>query len=152
MDPLRIYLPREQHADRGNSVDIVLLSASKPENIESFVHDLHFFSIVNRFDFNLSHGHERIVVNVVAELALLVEVHLVGYHEVKDVVGSLVGRLVGDTRFLQEVSLNISSSHLTHVVKPDTDKLSKPRGVVIPHSLGVTKGLHHGVSLDNLVL
>ena len=34
----------------------------------------------------------------------------------------------------------------------DSDELSKPGGVVVPHSLGVTEGLHHGVSLDHLVL
>ena len=75
-----------------------------------------------------------------------------GLEEVEDVVGPLVGGLVGHTGLLKEIGLNISSSHLAHVVEPDTDELSKPGGVVIPHGLGVAVGLQDGVGLDDLVL
>ena len=125
---------------------------SESKNIKGFVHDLHFLRVIDRLDFDLAHGHQRIIVDVVGELAGLVEIDLVGDHEVEDVVGPLVRRLVSHTRLLQQVGLNISSGHLTHVVEPDTDELSKPGGVVVPHSLGVTEGLHDGVGLDDLVL
>ena len=34
----------------------------------------------------------------------------------------------------------------------DTDELSEPGGVVVPHSLGVAPSLEDGVGLDDLVL
>ena len=61
-------------------------------------------------------------------------------------------RLVGDTGLLKQIGLYVSSRHASHVVEPDTDKLSKPGGVVVPHSLGVTVRLQDGVGLDHLVL
>ena len=125
---------------------------SKSKNIEGFVHDLHLLRVIDGVDFDLAHGHQRIIVDVVGELAGLVEIDLVGDHEVEDVIGSLTGGLVGHARLLQQVSLNISSGHLTHVVEPDSDEFSKPGGVVIPHSLGVAVSLQDWVSLDDLVL
>ena len=114
-----VHIPGKHHADGGNPVDIVLLRVSKSKNIEGFVHDLHFLSVIDRLDFDLAHRHQRIVVDVVGELAGLVEIDLVGDHEVEDVVGPLVRGLVSHTRLLQQVGLNISAGHLAHVVEPD---------------------------------
>ena len=42
-----------------------------------------------------------------------------------------VRRLIGDPGLLEEVGLNIPSSHLAHVVEPHTDKLSLRQDKVI---------------------
>ena len=73
------------------------------------------------------------------------KVHNVGDQEVEDVVTSLtpvilnveapafsklfkvdLRRLVGHTGLLEQVGLNISSSHTAHVVEPHTDELTEP--------------------------
>ena len=60
--------------------------------------------------------------------------------------------MVGHARLLQEVSLNVTASHSSHVVEPDANELAEPGGVVVPHGLGVAVRLQHGVGLDDLVL
>ena len=60
--------------------------------------------------------------------------------------------MVGHAGLLQEVSLNVTASHSSHVVEPDADELAEPGGVVVPHGLGVAVRLQHRVGLDNLVL
>ena len=75
-----------------------------------------------------------------------------GLQEVEDVVGPLVGRLVGDAGLLQEVGLDVAAGHPAHGVEPHADELAEAGGVVVPHRLGVAVGLQHGVGLDNLVL
>ena len=142
----------QMHANRGHSVHIVLLSLGEAKNVKSFVHDLHLLSVIDRFDLDLTHGHAGVIVDVVGQLASLVKVNLVSDHEVEDMVGSLVGGLVGHTRLLKEIGLNISTGHLTHVVEPHTDELSESGGVVVPHSLGIAIGLQDRVGLDDLVL
>ena len=61
-------------------------------------------------------------------------------------------RLVGHTGLLEQVCLNISSSHPAHVVEPDTDELAETGGVVVPDRLGVAVSLQHRVGLHHLVL
>merc|ERR1719430_1571269 len=111
---------------RAETIDIIFFVVSKAKNVESFVHDLHFFNIIDRVDSNLAETHQWIVIDVIGKFAAVMEVHLVGDHEVEDVVASLTWRLISDARFLQEVSLNISTSHPTHVVEPNSDELSEP--------------------------
>ena len=60
--------------------------------------------------------------------------------------------MVSNSGLLKQVNLNISTGHLTHVVEPNTDELSEPGRVVVPHSLGIAVGLKDGVGLDDLVL
>ena len=60
--------------------------------------------------------------------------------------------LISHTGLLEEVGLDIPSSHPAHVVEPDTDELPETGGVVVPHRLGVAVGLQHGVGLHHLVL
>ena len=61
-------------------------------------------------------------------------------------------RLVGHTGLLEQIRLNISSSHPAHVVEPDTDELAETGGVVVPDRLGIAVGLQHRVGLHHLVL
>ena len=51
-------------------------------------------------------------------------IYLVGGQEVEDVVGPLVGRLVGHAGLLQEVSLDVSAGHPAHGVEPHADELA----------------------------
>ena len=79
------------------------------------------------------------------------KVNFMGDHEVEDVVRPLTGWLVGHTRFLKQVNLNISTSHLSHVVEPDSDELSKSRRIIISDSLSISIGFKNWIGLDNLV-
>merc|ERR1711970_1302096 len=53
---------------------------------------------------------------------------------------------------LEQVDDHVGSRQLTGGVEVDTDELSKPRRVIIPHGLGITPSLEDGVGLDDLVL
>merc|ERR1711970_435725 len=53
---------------------------------------------------------------------------------------------------LEQVDDHVGSRQLTGGVEVDTDELSEPGGVVVPHSLGVAPSLEDGVGLDDLVL
>merc|ERR1719376_1141479 len=60
--------------------------------------------------------------------------------------------LVGETGLLEQVDDHVSSGQLTSGVEVNTDELSEPGGVVVPHGLGISPSLKDGVGLDNLVL
>ena len=79
------------------------------------------------------------------------QVHLVGDQEVENMVGALTGRLVGDTRLFKQVNFNIASCHFTHVVKPNPNKLSKAGGIIVSDCLGISKGFHDRIGLNNLI-
>ena len=81
--------PGQVHADGGDPVHIILLSASEAENIKGFVHDLHLLAIIDGVNLDFAHGHGGVVIDVVREQSLLMQVHHMGDHEVEDVVGSL---------------------------------------------------------------
>ena len=86
-------------------------------------------------------------------LTFLLQVrNLVGHEVVEGVVATLKGLLVGETGLLEQVDHHVSSGQLSGGVEVDTDELSKPAGVVVPHGLGVAPSLEDGVGLDNLVL
>ena len=140
------------HADGRHLVHIVLLLSGEAKDVKGLVHDQHLLGVIDGLNQDLAHGDERVVKDVVRETSLLVEINRVGDHEVEDMVRPLTGGLVGHTGLFQKVNLDISSGHLAHVVKPNTDELSEPGGVVVPHSLGIAVGLKDGVGLDDLVL
>ena len=50
--------------------------------------------------------------------------NLVGLEEVEDVVGPLVGGLVGHAGLLQEVRLDVAARHPPHGVEPHADELA----------------------------
>ena len=86
-------------------------------------------------------------------LTFLLQVrNLVGHEVVEGVVATLQRLLVGETRLLQQVDDHVGSGQLTGGVEVDTDELSKPRRVIIPHGFGITPSLEDGVGLDDLVL
>jgi hypothetical protein len=79
-----------------------------------------------------SHGHQRIVIDVVRKLT-----GFMGDHEIEDVIIPRIWRLVSNTRLFKKICFNVSSSHPSHVVEPDTDEFSKMRRIVISNSLGI---------------
>merc|ERR1712045_638830 len=78
--------------------------------------------------------------------------NLIRHQVVEGVVATLQRLLVSQTRLLEQVDNHVSSGQLARGVEVDTDKFTETGGVVIPHSLGVTPGLQHGVGSNNLVL
>jgi len=71
-------------------------------------------------------------------------------HElVEAVVVPLLGGLVGDTALLQEVVDNGGSADALLAVKLNLHELSEARGVVVPHSLGISCGGGGGGSEKN---
>merc|ERR1719376_2014365 len=94
-----------------------------------------------------------VVENVIAQVALLLQVgNKVGHDVVESMVATLQRLLVGETGLLKQVDDHVSSRKLTSGVEVDTDELSEPGRVVVPHGLGVAPSLKDGVGLDNLVL
>merc|ERR1712036_172829 len=77
---------------------------------------------------------------------------LIRHDVVERVVASLQLSLESQARLLQQVDNHVSTRELATSIEPDTDEFTKTRGVVIPHSLGITPGLKYRVGLDNLVL
>ena len=59
------------------------------KDVKGFVHDLHLLLVVDGVDLDLAKAAGGVVVDVVGELAELVEVDNVGDQEVEDVVTSL---------------------------------------------------------------
>ena len=59
------------------------------EDVKGFVHDLHLLLVVDGVDLDLAKAAGGVVVDVVGELAQLVEVDNVGDQEVEHVVTSL---------------------------------------------------------------
>merc|ERR1719422_35778 len=71
---------------------------------------------------------------------------------VERVVASFKFSLESQTRLLKQVDDHVSARELATSIEPDTNEFTKARGVVIPHSLGITPGFQDRVGLDNLVL
>ena len=67
-------------------------------------------------------------------------------------VAALQRLLVGEPRLLKQVDDHVSSRQLSGGVEVDTNELSKPGRVVVPHGLSVAPSLKDGVGLDDLVL
>ena len=67
-------------------------------------------------------------------------------------VGSLDLLLLSNTRLLQQIGDDVTTSQLARGGEMDTDELSETGGVVIPGGLGITIGLKDGVGGHNLVL
>merc|ERR1711981_1542845 len=77
---------------------------------------------------------------------------LIRHDVVERVVASFQLSLESQTRLLKQIDNHVSTRELATCIEPDTDEFTKTRGVVIPHSLGITPSLQDRVSLDNLVL
>ena len=60
-------------------------------------------------------------------------------HAVKDVVIPLIFILSDNSGFLQEILVNSCSLNSSIFVKIDFNELSKPAGIVISNSLGISK-------------
>jgi hypothetical protein len=71
---------------------------------------------------------------------------------VKDVVVSFLGSLMSNTRFFQQVSFNVCSYDVSSRTEFDSNKLTKPRRVVVSDGLSITKRFQNRVSLKNLLL
>ena len=67
----------------------MLSDSLESEDVKGFVHDLHLLLVVDGVDLDLAKAAGGVVVDVVGELAELVEVDNVGDQEVEDVVTSL---------------------------------------------------------------
>ena len=87
--------------------------------------ELQILVVINGLDLGLALGHVVVVVDVIGQQTLLLEFSHGGLHHlVEDVVGSLNLLLEGDSRLLQEISLNVASSKFSFDVEVDANKLS----------------------------
>ena len=71
---------------------------------------------------------------------LLVVFGHAGQHAVEDVVVPLARILRHDSRFLQQVLLDIGTFDGAVFVETDVDVLAETWRVIIPHSFGISKG------------
>merc|ERR1719412_306673 len=141
------------HHAGGVLVHIVLLILGEAERHEGLVSELHVLLVVNGGDSQLALGHVPVVQDLVGQKTLLLEVgDSIRHDVVESVVATLQRLLVSQTRLLKQIDNHVSSGQLSRGVEMDTDKFTKTGGVVIPHSLGITPGLQHGVGGHNLVL
>merc|ERR1719431_877492 len=143
------------HVHHGGSVlvHVVLLILGEAKSLEGLVSELHVLLVVDRGDSELSLGDVPVVQDFIGQEALLLKVgDLVRHDVVEGMVASLKRLLVSQTRLLKQIDNHVSSGQLSRGVEMDTDELSESGGVVIPHSLGITPGLEHGVGCHNLVL
>ena len=63
-----------------------------------------------------------------------------GEHTVEDVVVPLLGILVDNPGFLQQVLVHFSSLDCSILVEENVDVFPEPRRVVVPHGFCVAKG------------
>ena len=140
-----IYQFSQIHDGRGRLVDVPHLLPGEAEHLERLVGELQVLVVVDGLDLGLALGQSEdsvscridqsegsihlgdvvVVVDVVAEEALLLELGHGGLHHlVEDVVGALHLLLEGDPRLLQEVRLYVAPSQLPLDVEVDADELT----------------------------
>ena len=90
--------------------------------------------------------------NVVKEKLVSVVESCSLQHLVENVECAFFGRLTNNTRFFEEVRLNIGARDETRRVEVDANKFSKTRRVIVTNGLGITVCLQDRVGLDDLVL
>merc|ERR1719454_1634066 len=132
---------------------VILHLGAEAQNVKGFVSEHHVLFVVNGGHGKLPLGHVPVVQDVVGQQTLGLQVgNLVGHEIVEGVVATLQRLLVGETGLLEQVDDHVGSRQLTGGVEVDTDELSKPGRVIVPHGLGVAPSLKDGVGLDDLVL
>lgn len=62
-------------------------------------------------------------------------------HTVEEVVVTVARLQTRHTRLLQQIDLHTGTDNLTLTIVRDHHVLTEPRGVIIPHSLGIPKTL-----------
>merc|ERR1719430_2020275 len=146
------------HHTGSQDVAVKLLLWGETKNIEGILSVEQLLVVIDGVDLGLALGDIDVVVDVGTDEALGPETTVadaisVGLEQlVEDMVGPLNLLLLSDTGLLQEVGHNVTTTELAGCSEVDTDELSEPGGVVVPHSLGVTVGLKDGVGGHNLVL
>ena len=66
-------------------------------------------------------------------------------------VVALVGIDSDDSRFLQEIPVDVGSGNLSSPRKLDPNEFAEPGRIVIPHSLGVTECFENGIRAQDLL-
>merc|ERR1719209_958560 len=141
------------HHASGVLEHFVLHLVGEAKNVKGLISKLHVLLVVDGGHSEFTLGHKPVVLDVIGQQALLLQVgNLVRHEVVEGVVATLQRLLVGETGLLEQVDDHVGSRQLTGGVEVDTDELSEPGGVVVPHSLGVAPSLEDGVGLDDLVL
>ena len=132
---------------------IVFHLLAESEDVKRFVGKLHVLPVIDGGHGELSLRDKPIVENVIAEMALLFQIlDFIRHDVIKRMVAALQRLLVGETGLLEQVDDHVGSGQLTGGVEVDTDELSEPGRVVVPHGLGVAPSLKDRVGLDDLVL
>jgi hypothetical protein len=124
----------------------------KVQNFEGFLSGFEFFTVVETLDGDLTHTDVGVLVWILDDQASFDEFWLLaGKNLVENMVISFTFELVGDSRFLQKVGLNITRRKFTGWSEVDSDKFTESRRVIVPGGFGVTEGLHGWVGSNNLV-
>merc|ERR1712142_378793 len=98
-------------------------------------------------------GNPPVVIDIIRQKTFCLTIRdLVRHDVIERVIASLQLCLESQTRLLKQVDNHVSTRELATSIEPDTDKFTKTRRVVIPHSLSITPGLKYRVGLDNFVL
>merc|ERR1719189_2917254 len=135
------------HVHHAGSVleHIVLHLCGEAKNVKGLISKLHVLLVVNGGHGQLALGHIPVVLDVIGQQALLLQVrNLVRHEVVEGVVATLQRLLVGETGLLEQVNDHVGSRQLSRGVEVDPDELSKPGGVVVPHSFCITPRLKDG--------
>merc|ERR1712214_69037 len=141
------------HDNSCKLVDVVFFLIGEAQDVIGFISIHHVFLVINGRHSGFALGDPPVVIDVIRQEALLLAVRdLVRHDVVEGMVAPLKSSLESQTRLLKQVDNHVSARQLATSIEPNTDELTKTRGVVIPHSLGITPGLKDRVSLDNLVL
>merc|ERR1712223_2174190 len=130
------------HDNSGKLVDVVFFLIGEAQDVIGFISIHHVFLVINGRHSGFALGDPPVVIDVIRQEALLLAVRDMVRHDVVE----------GMVALLKQVDNHVSSRQFATSIEPNTDELTKTRGVVIPHSLGIPPGLKDRVSLDNLVL
>merc|ERR1719357_2136147 len=146
------------HDGSGQHVAVKLLLGSKAEDVEGILGVLKLLVVVDGVDLGLALRDVDVVVDVLASSALGPQTALADSVSIRleqlveDVVGPLDLLLLGDTRLLEQVGYDVTTTELATGGEVDTDEFTESRGVVVPRSLGIAIGLQDRVGGNNLVL
>ena len=141
-----------RHYSRSKLVAVPFFQVRETNDTKSLVGVFQLFIVVNGLDSCLSLRDIGIVIDVISQETLGLQVRNKWLEQlVEDMVRSLDFLLLGDTRLLKQIGLNVTTTKFARGSEVNPDEFTKTRGVVIPRGLGIAIRFQDRVSSHNLV-
>merc|ERR1712223_2126606 len=102
---------------------------TESNDVKGRISEFQFLIVINGSNSDLALRNIAVIIDVISKHTLFLHVWDKRLQElVEDVVGPLNFLLLGNTRFLQQVRLNVTTSQLARSSEMDTDEFTKSGG------------------------